>query len=420
MPEVERGKAARSSAPEYDMICELYQENYMTQTMKRTGHRPLRKRVGSVYLDFGFTKAEVFKCDFCGIAERDVLTSTGSTLACYSVPITPRCPIAGLVGVCMSCFDWLKEGAPNGESYNVLRPNVFNGEPYRVRYSRTEKKRWIPPPMAQPIPRVPIYLLTRNFCNETRLRNCLCKTWQQIPNTHQKPMRKHWMEPEYRDSGFCKGGLRVEALLNWPGRKNWLGQCLNKGHAIRLHAPSVDAMPDTVLMALIAHELGHTYQWAAHLLEGRPRPRGKEKVEKDVHAIMQDWGFRQEDIYKWWDHRDEERWQAKMAKDAREEVARARARTSTVLKCFADHCQEAQLSSKTKSYKSAACELAMHLTDFEDERTRLNDLCNAHNDESIWQWFQDHYPDFMKLVPTRSKRTFLNGIYQAHKEEIIF
>jgi hypothetical protein len=44
--------------------------------------------------------------------------------------------------------------------------------------------------MIRPIPRVPIYLLTRGFCDEGRLGDNICKTWEQIPGEHRRAMIK--------------------------------------------------------------------------------------------------------------------------------------------------------------------------------------------------------------------------------------
>src|SRR3954447_1271764 len=95
--------------------------------------RPVRGLGEAVYADFGFTAAEVVACDFCGASEWDELADLGCSLVAYSVPITRRCPVAGLIGVCLRCFERLKRVDYDGDRELTIRREVFEGRPYRVR-----------------------------------------------------------------------------------------------------------------------------------------------------------------------------------------------------------------------------------------------------------------------------------------------
>ena len=74
----------------------------MAEKRRSNRRTPLRKPVGSVWADFGFTKFEVFRCEFCGNHEGSEIAEADPSLICFSVPITALCPVAGLVGVLLS------------------------------------------------------------------------------------------------------------------------------------------------------------------------------------------------------------------------------------------------------------------------------------------------------------------------------
>src|SRR5262249_28802486 len=209
---------------------------------------------------------------------------------CYAVPITPLCPVAGLVGVCSECREW-------------FRPEMFSGSEHFAGYRfdpargglRPLYKTWAPPPMRCPAPGEPLYLLVRGFCDEERLGRLVGDTWGRIPDADRQPMRERlgWCPEKYYPT-FLQGALRIEALPNWPEREGDLGMCLNSGRAIRLHSPTVAAMPDGVLATLIAHELGHVYQYASERSLTSEKP-----IEEDVIDVMTSWGFRDADIDEW-------------------------------------------------------------------------------------------------------------------------
>jgi hypothetical protein len=116
------------------------------------------------------------------------------------------------------------------------------------------------------------------------------------------------------------------------------------------------------------------------------------------------------------------------AMKAAEKVENARpsgGRHGGVPKYFAVHCLEARRGG-ANGYAIAAYHLASHVytehpwdgtwNAWKQECIRLNGLCRDRDDNGVWGWFRDHYPQCMKLVPERRKQQFLRGVYQAHQE----
>jgi Protein of unknown function (DUF1778) len=93
---------------------------------------------------------------------------------------------------------------------------------------------------------------------------------------------------------------------------------------------------------------------------------------------------------------------------------------------FAIHCMEARHGG-ANGYENAAYHLAIHVLNeapddvtwpqWQEECRRLYDLCRHGDDNGIWNWFKDHYPRCMKLVPGRRKKRFLQGVYQAYQDD---
>jgi hypothetical protein len=242
---------------------------------------------GRVCADFGFTMAEVFRCTLCG-AGKQALAARDVSLVEHSVPISPLCPVAGLVGVCPTCREFLRPGLFHGESYTTGAFFDPRANAYLLTCSRT----WRPPPMVQPIPRVPLFVLTRGFCDERRLRRCIRATWARIRGNASQAMVQHWMKgPTREDEDFSEGALRIEALPDWPDVDwpGYYGFTFNDGHAIRLDSAAVKAMPEDIVTTLVAHELAHVFQYARRL----------EPIEEQAIDIMERWGFRDEEITEW-------------------------------------------------------------------------------------------------------------------------
>lgn len=92
---------------------------------------------------------------------------------------------------------------------------------------------------------------------------------------------------------------------------------------------------------------------------------------------------------------------------------------------FRGCCMEATQGG-TMGYFSPAWHLTIHLDtsmpydmdedDWADELAQLREHSRERNDDCVWQWFHEHYPKCMALVPKRRKEQFLKGVYEAIDE----
>jgi len=53
--------------------------------------------------------------------------------------------------------------------------------------------------------------------------------------------------------------------------------------------------------------------------------------------------------------------------------------------------------------------------EWRDEIESLVELISNEDTVGIWGWFKRHYPKCMKLVPTRRREQFVEGVLQAHE-----
>ena len=51
-----------------------------------------------------------------------------------------------------------------------------------------------------------------------------------------------------------------------------------------------------------------------------------------------------------------------------------------------------------------------------DEIRGLLELVGMDDDEGVWQWFIEHYPDCMELVPRRRWKQFVQGVRSAYEQ----
>jgi hypothetical protein len=246
--------------------------------------RPLQTLSGSCYADFGLSTFEIVQCTFCGITQRKAMAATHFSLIGYVVPPGPLCPVTGMVGICIDCLP--KVWAHSYGEVKCWGP-----------FQRTDGS-WSAPASVQPIPREPIYILIRRFCDEDRLAELVRATWKRIPPRARRRMRSHWkIDPE--SHSLCNGPLRIEALPSWPEFRQCLGMCMTAGHAIRLHSLTVQAAPDEVVSSLIAHEVAHVFQHATGASLSRPN----RVIEAEVSRLLDGWGFRDRVIDLWHDCR---------------------------------------------------------------------------------------------------------------------
>lgn len=104
---------------------------------------------------------------------------------------------------------------------------------------------------------------------------------------------------------------------------------------------------------------------------------------------------------------------------------------------FRGLCNEAR-SGGRGGYKAAGHELARHVSNLvegDDPAAKLDELasllfpCTAddplriayvrRDHDALWAWFKRDFPRCMDLVPTRRRRKFLEGIYQAADDGLV-
>jgi hypothetical protein len=152
-------------------------------------------------------------------------------------------------------------------------------------------------------------------------------TWQRLPMRDRRIMRDHWQAckdsfaNDWGPVGLLFGPLpevKVEGFINTRAPKKFLdplgAYCpANKWQwpQVRFCAAAVNLMPDEVLSALVAHELGHAYLHAAGMAatvvdaadwdDTKVKAWVTENEEIQVREQMDDWGFHDEDITEWLD-----------------------------------------------------------------------------------------------------------------------
>jgi hypothetical protein len=81
---------------------------------------------------------------------------------------------------------------------------------------------------------------------------------------------------------------RIMVLPDWPGRDSALATCSLMGRELRFWACPAELYPDPLVMAIIAEELIHAFQFA------RPGPqvsRNKGVVEREAKRLAESWGL---------------------------------------------------------------------------------------------------------------------------------
>jgi hypothetical protein len=260
-------------------------------------HKPLATLTGSIHAEFGFSPLEVFRCTLCGV-NHGVYEADGFMLAGYVITPTPLCPVTGVVGICKDCIE-------------LVSPRIFSGEAYRIFHvhGKYEHKVWRPPVEFIQVGSEPLYVIRRGFADDDRIAAVVADVWRHIPRAgrvalrrHLRTRKVHWLD---------NGPLRIEALPDWPGRYRTIGECWNRGHAIGLVSTFVQAMPDEVLATLIAHEIGHSHQFAT-----RKRFQCRKDAENDVVALISGWGYENPIVGHWYSAYSHEKSKERMHKPA--------------------------------------------------------------------------------------------------------
>lgn len=118
------------------------------------------------------------------------------------------------------------------------------------------------------------------------------------------------------------------------------------------------------------------------------------------------------------------------AKQAAGRVKAPRGKHGGVPGFFWAQCEMSRVSrGRGATYENAGYELARNLHDeypydigqdaWYKELEDLRELVNAADVDGIWEWFRDHMPKAMALVPTRRKAVFVRGIQRADEDEIV-
>jgi hypothetical protein len=81
------------------------------------------------------------------------------------------------------------------------------------------------------------------------------------------------------------------------------------------------------------------------------------------------------------------------------------------------------------TYAHPGYHLAVHLWDqqpydldgdqWAKETDRLTNALDQQDGDGVWNWFKEHFPKCMRLVPPRRKAQFVAGVRQAYEEERI-
>lgn len=92
-------------------------------------------------------------------------------------------------------------------------------------------------------------------------------------------------------------------------------------------------------------------------------------------------------------------------------------------------CMEASRGG-SMGYETPAWHLAIHVggifgeipydvepEEWETEVDRLRDSLGDEDEEAVWEWFGEHYPKCMALVPKRRWRQFVKGVFMAFEED---
>ncbi len=88
-------------------------------------------------------------------------------------------------------------------------------------------------------------------------------------------------------------------------------------------------------------------------------------------------------------------------------------------------CHEASVGTQ-HTYAHPGYQLALHLysqqpsdlgeDEWANEIKRLCDFLDAGNAEGAWNWFCEHFPKCMKLVPKRRLKQFVTGVSRAYED----
>ncbi len=178
-----------------------------------------------------------------------------------------------------------------------------------ARFSRShlfKSTMWKGPTILRPVPGVPVDILGYGFADDQRVANLFANVWEGIARTERKQIVRYLQSKRFPQNirhptditTFANRSLRIDVVPHWPGRQTRLeGVNMLYGHAIRLWATVVNAMPDNALKSLIGHELAHTFQWASQ--PNHALTYDKDRSEREAESIADSWGCGIATLEKW-------------------------------------------------------------------------------------------------------------------------
>ena len=95
---------------------------------------------------------------------------------------------------------------------------------------------------------------------------------------------------------------------------------------------------------------------------------------------------------------------------------------------FVGHCHEASQGGK-HSFRDVGYHFARATggmppcsasdSDWAAQVEELTDLANLEDRLGVWRWYTRTYPECMKLVPSKRKEAFIDGVLRANEEDLI-
>jgi Holliday junction resolvase RusA-like endonuclease len=175
---------------------------------------------------------------------------------------------------------------------------------------------------------------------------------------------------------------------------------------------------------------GYRYEVAIDIVEGKKRPASD--VDNYAKRIMD--AITQSQLL-WRDDHQIDKMIIRRRRERRrgdtQAVIRARRISGQHLGVptfFRACCHEASRGNEW-TYAHPGYHLVIHLWDqqpydFDEDKwskeiERLTGALDQGDDDGVWNWFKEHFPKCMRLVPSRRKDQFVAGVRQAYEEEAV-
>jgi len=140
---------------------------------------------------------------------------------------------------------------------------------------------------------MPIEIVEYDFVDDARVVDAVRIVVGGMPLSDKRRIKKYLKSENRRSKSFppiSPGMLRIDTLRSWPTRGRAIGMNSDLGHVIRLHARTVNDFSNDAVVALLGHELAHTYQWATGSEPDSSSAKGEAKYEQEADEIAVSWG----------------------------------------------------------------------------------------------------------------------------------